>query len=255
MSWIKSQEDIAILKEEGARHAEILEALRSHVRPGVSTHELDQIAYRMIKESKDTPAFLNYKPEGAPTSFPASLCVSVNEEVVHGIPREDRILKEGDIVSVDLGIRRGGRITDAAITIPVGNVSRAVLTLVRATEEALYAGIEQARSGNHIGDIGFAISKIAKQHGYGVIRELGGHGVGHDVHEDPFVPNYGSIGKGYELEPGMVLALEPMFTLGSRHIGVLEDGYTIVTKDHSWSAHFEHTIVITEGDPLILTSS
>jgi methionyl aminopeptidase len=254
MAWIKTQDEIATLREAGKLHARILDDLAKMVKPGVSTKELDDYARKETEAAGDTPAFLNYRPEGASRPFPASVCISINDEVVHGIPSADRILKEGDLVSLDFGIKRNGLITDAAITVPVGKVSKELQTLMRVTEEALMAGIDAARGGNCVGDIGAAISAVAKPHGYGIIRELGGHGVGHKVHEDPYIPNFGKKGEGYELEEGMVLALEPMFTLGSRYIKLLNDGYTIVSQDHSWSAHFEHTIAITKGEPIIITA-
>jgi methionyl aminopeptidase len=253
MSWTKTEGEIAILREAGKLHARILADLATMVRPGVSTKDLDDYARKATDDAGDTPAFLNYRPEGAHRPFPASLCVSINDEVVHGIPSATRILKEGDLVSLDYGINRQGLITDAAITVPVGKVSKELETLMRVTQEALMAGIAAARVGNHIGDIGFAIAECARPHKYGVIQELGGHGVGHKVHEDPYIPNFGKKGTGFMLEEGMVLALEPMFTLGSRYVALEKDGYTIVSQDHSWSAHFEHTIAITKDGPVILT--
>lgn len=253
MAWTKTESEIAILRDAGRLHARILADLAKMVRPGISTKDLDAYAEKEIRDAGDEPAFLYYQPHGARRPYPATLCVSLNDEVVHGIPSETRILKEGDVVSLDLGIKRKGLITDAAITVPVGKVSKELQVLIRVTQEALTAGIEVAQVGNHIGDIGFAIAQCARPHNYGIIQELGGHGVGHKVHEDPYVPNFGKKGEGFALEAGMVLALEPMFTLGSRYIKLREDGYTITSQDHSWSAHFEHTIAITNNGPIILT--
>ncbi|MCK5027011.1 MAG: type I methionyl aminopeptidase [Candidatus Pacebacteria bacterium] len=252
MAWTKTKEEIKILREGGKRHAYILSCLREATFPGVSTKELDNIAESLIRENGDLPSLLNYKPEGASYPFPASVCISVNDEIVHGIPSE-RILKNGDIVSFDFCMTHKNLITDSTITVPVGVVSKELKGLILVTNNALYAGIEAAQLGSHIGDIGFAISRSVKDFGYGVIRDLAGHGVGHKVHEDPFIPNYGKKGEGYELEEGMVLALEPMFTLGSPHISLADDGYTVFSKDRSTSAHSEHTIAITKEGPLILT--
>ncbi len=254
MITIKTKEDIENLREGGKRHAYILNALKSMVKPGVTTKELDDEAHRLITEGGDTPSFLNYKPRGAKRAFPASICVSVNDEVVHGIPNEEeKILKEGDIVSIDLGLVHKGMITDAAITVSVGSISPELKQLLEVTEKALIAGIKAAKGGNTVGDIGLAIERMAIPHNYGVIEELAGHGVGYAVHEDPYVPNYGEAGKGEVLKPGMVIAIEPMFNLGSRHVVLSDDGYTYLTKDGKPSAHFEHTILITKGGAEVLT--
>ncbi|MEK7184594.1 MAG: type I methionyl aminopeptidase [Patescibacteria group bacterium] len=254
MIRIKKKEDIQILKEGGKRHAEILNHLKGMIRPGMSARALDEEAYRMIIEKGDIPAFLNYQPHSAKRPFPASLCVSVNDEIVHGIPNEkEKIFKEGDIVSIDLGLIHRDLITDSAITVPVGNISKELETLIDSTEKAMFAGIRVAKGGNRVGDISVAIERIALAHKYGVVEELAGHGVGYYVHEDPFIPNFGEAGKGEVLKPGMVIAIEPMFNLGSRHIKLDDDGYTYRTKDGKQSAHFEHTILITKGDAEILT--
>ncbi len=254
MITIKTKEDIQILREGGKRHAEILLALKAMVRPGVSAKALDEEAHRLIREGGDTPAFLNYQPHGASRPFPASLCVSINDEVVHGIPNEEeKILKEGDIVTLDLGLIHKNLITDAAITVHVGKVSKELEELIEATKAALMAGIRAAKGGKRVGDIGVAIERLALAHKYGVVEELSGHGVGYHVHEDPFIPNYGVAGTGEVLKPGMVVAIEPMFNLGSRHVVLDNDGYTYKTKDGKPSAHFEHTILITKGEPEILT--
>ncbi len=253
MAKFKTKEEIELLRESGKRLATVLQAVKAAVRPGVTTKELDLLAERLIREGGDTPPFKNYTPHGARTPFPAAMCVSVNDEIVHGIPSE-RVLKEGDIVSIDLGLAHKGMITDAALTVPVGKISDTLSTLLKETERSLYEGINAAKVGARIGEIGAAIEKVAHQHHYGIVRELGGHGVGHAVHEDPYVPNYGTKGTGPLLKSGMVLALEPMFMLGSEEIRLMPDGYTIVTEDGALSAHFEHTIVITENGPEILTT-
>lgn len=241
-----------LLRESGKRLARILARLKKEVKVGVSTKALDTIAEQLIREGGDEPAFLNYTPYGARHPFPASLCISLNEEIVHGIPSA-RVINEGDLVSLDLGLEHRGMITDAAITVPVGKVPADAMRLVHETERALYEGIKAARMGGRMGDVSQAIERIAKAQGYGIVRELGGHGVGHKVHEEPYVPNYGKKGTGPILKAGMVLALEPMFMLGAEDIRVLPDGYTVIARDKSLSAHFEHTIVITEKGPEILT--
>jgi methionyl aminopeptidase len=254
MITIKTKEDIQKLREGGKRHAEILQILKEMVKPGVTAKELDDEAYKLILEGGDTPAFLDYQPQGASRPFPASLCVSINDEVVHGIPNEhEKILKEGDIVTLDLGLIHKGLITDAAITVPVGKISKELEELLTVTEKALHAGIKAAKGGKKVGDVGMAIERLGIGHKYGIIEELSGHGVGYHVHEDPFVPNFGEAGTGETLTPGMVVAIEPMFNLGSRHVVLDSDGYTYRTKDGKPSAHFEHTVLITKGEPEILT--
>jgi methionyl aminopeptidase len=251
---LKSVEEFEILKVGGERHARILRELRDMVAPGMSTFELEQYAQKRIKEYGDAASFHHYKPEGAKRPYPAALCVSINEEIVHGIPNEDpKILKDGDIVSIDLGLTHEGLITDAALTVAVGNVTVIEKELIRATREALDAGIMQAKGGNTIGDIGFAIESVAKKYGFALAEGLSGHGVGYDVHEDPYVPNSGKQGKGEKLVPGMVIAIEPMLVLGKGDIVLAKDGYTFKTKDGKKSTHFEHTVGITEGDPIVFT--
>jgi len=254
MITIKTKEDIAILREGGNRHAVILRELVSMVRPGISASELNDHAVQCIAECGDIAAFLDYHPYGAKRPYPASLCVSVNDEIVHGIPNEnEKILKVGDIVSIDLGLVHKGLFTDMAITVPVGDISSELQTLLTATKEALMAGIKAAKGGKRIGDISAAIEHIGIAHRYGIVQELSGHGVGYDVHEDPYVPNYGPAGKGDILRPGMVLAIEPIFNLGNRKIYLDSDGHTYRTVDGSPSAHFEHTVLITTGGAEILT--
>lgn len=254
MITIKTKEDIAILREGGNRHAAILRELAKMVKPGVYTIELENRARELIAKNGDKPAFLNYKPSGSSRPFPAALCVSINDEVVHGIPNEgDKILKEGDIVTLDLGLTHKELITDMAVTVPVGRISPELEGLMRTTREALMAGIKAAKGGKKVGDVGAVIERIGLAGGYGIVEELAGHGVGYDVHEDPYVPNYGEAGTGAILKPGMTIAIEPMFNLGGREVKLDADGYTYRTADGKPSAHFEHTVLITKGDAEILT--
>ncbi len=251
---IKNDIERANLIEAGKRLAAVLAILRTKVAPGVTAEELDDTAEQMIRDGGDTPCFLGYTPEGAQHPYPASLCVSINDEVVHGIPNESvKILKEGDIVGLDLGLMHNGIIVDAAITVPVGKVNEETKKLLVATEQALAVGIVQAVPGNHIGDISYAIQKEIESAGFKVVKELGGHGVGEFVHEEPFIPNFGRPGKGELLKEGMVLALEPISTAGKAAVILASDGYTYRTKDGSRSAHFEHTILIEKGGAHIIT--
>jgi methionyl aminopeptidase len=249
---IKTKKEIDIIREGGKRLASVLIKIIEKVKPGVSTFELDKYAYDLIKKGGDEPAFLNYKPEGADRAYPASLCTSVNSEVVHGIPNKNIILKDGDILSIDIGLIHKGLFTDHAITVPVGNISKKAQELLYNTKEALAVGIDAARGGNTVGDIGHAIEKFVN-HRYGIVRELAGHGVGKKLHEDPYIPNFGKAGAGHKLIPGMVIAIEPMLNMGKANIVSMDDGYTIKTADGSTSAHFEHTILITDGEAEILT--
>jgi len=249
---IKTEEQIEILREGGHRLASILSKVAKRVVPGISTKELDLYAYKLVKEGGDEPAFLGYKPEGHAKAYPASLCTSVNNEIVHGIPKENKILKDGDIISLDLGLKHKGMFTDHAVTVAVGKIPKISQQLLNITKEALMVGIAEAKAGNTVGDIGYAIEKFVA-HRYGIVRELSGHGVGTKIHEDPYIPNYGKKGKGERLIPGMVVAIEPMLNIGKPDIVALSDGYTIKTADGSRSAHFEHTILITNGEPEILT--
>jgi methionyl aminopeptidase len=251
----KSEDEIAILREGGARHAAILEELVKKVVPGITTQALDTLAYDLVKKGGDYSAFLNYQPESADRPYPATLCVSVNDEVVHGIPNEgEKVLKEGDIVTLDLGLNHKGLITDAAVTVPVGKVSDEALRLMKATKEALDAGISAVLPGGHVGDIGAAIQAVAKKYNYGIAEGLAGHGVGYAVHEDPYIPNEGKVGKGEVLKPGMVFAIEPMFTTGKGAVRLGSDGYTFYTRDGSLAAHFEHTVTVTSAGVLVLTT-
>ena len=251
---IKNDTERAYLIEGGRRLAAVLDALRKKMAPGVTTEELDDLAEQLIREGGDEPCFLGYTPEGAGRPYPATLCVSINDEVVHGIPNEStRVLKEGDIVGLDLGLRHEGIVVDAAITVPVGQVNEETKKLLRATESALMAGIAAAVPGKHVGDIGYAIQQEIEKAGFKVIKELGGHGVGELVHEEPFIPNYGRPGEGEVLEEGMVLALEPISSAGKASVMLAADGYTFRTKDGSKSAHFEHTILLEKSGPLVVT--
>lgn len=252
MAKIKNTEEIKLLRESGKRLAHVLRETAKAVAPGVTTGELNALVERLIAEGGDTAPFKGYTPYGAEYPFPGAICISVNDEIVHGIPG-DRVLKEGDVVGLDCGLAHHGLITDSAVSVPVGEVDEEVRILLEKTKEALMAGIRAATCGNRIGDISAAIEAVAKKMNYGNVKELGGHGVGHAVHEEPYVPNWGKAGTGPILKPGMVLALEPMFTLGGSDIMLMPDGYTVVTEDGSYAAHFEHTIVITEGAAEIIT--
>jgi|TARA_Y100000310_G_scaffold345866_1_gene471913 methionyl aminopeptidase len=253
MARIKTAEDIEFLREGGRKLAIVLKKTAASVRPGMRTKELDILAERLIREGGDVPSFLHYKPSKSDTPYPASLCVSVNDEIVHAIPG-DRVLEEGDIVGLDLGLAHHGRFVDSAVTVGVGEIDKEDQKLIDTTREALSVGIRAARGGNTLGDIGYAIQDVAARGKYGIPKEISGHGVGHAVHEDPRILNTGKKGEGEKLEPGMVLALEPMFARGSGEIVVDEgDGHSIRMRDGGRSAHFEHTILITEGEPEVLT--
>ena len=252
---IKKSEEVVLLREGGRRLARIVREVSRMVCSGVSVADLDAAAEELIRAGGDEPAFLGYTPDGAHRKYPATMCVSVNDEVVHGIPNEDaRIIQEGDVVSLDCGLAHRGLITDHAVSVVVGEGHADMERLLMATREALFKGISAAQGGAHVGDIGAAVHSTAEHYGYGNVYELGGHGVGYKVHEEPYIPNYGTPGTGPELMPGMILALEPMFTLGKPEVKLLRDWYTYVTKDGSYAAHFEHTILITDGAAEILTS-
>jgi methionyl aminopeptidase len=249
---IKTPKEIEIIREGGKILAKVLAQTAKKVLPGISTYELDKYAFDLIKKEGGTPAFLNYKPEGAPSAFPSTICISVNNEIVHGIPLKSRILKEGDIVSLDLGLKYKGLFTDHAVTVPVGKISAKDKQLIEDTRKALEIGIWAARGGATVGDIGYAIESFVNKR-YGIVRELAGHGVGKEIHEDPYIPNYGKVGKGQKLIPGMIVAIEPMLNIGKDYIVTDDDNWTIKTADGTRSAHFEHTILITEGDAEVLT--
>lgn len=252
----KTEEEIATMREGGKIHARILKEVAKKVKPGVKTDELNAYAEHLIDEAGCTASFLGYQPADAKRPYPAALCVSINEEIVHGIPNEGgRILFEGDIVTLDLGLTYQGLITDAAITLPVGKIGNDAQRLIQATREALDRAIAAMRLRGHIGDIGDAVMNIAMKHKLGIIEGLSGHGVGYSVHEEPFVPNKAKRGEGPELKEGLVIAIEPMFSLGSRDIKRLSDGYTYITRDKSLSAHFEHTVAISSKGVEVLTRS
>lgn len=266
MITVKTKEEISILREGGRRLAQILAELVGSAKPGVSTLDLDRLAEGLIFESGGKPAFKGYRLEGLKTSYPGSLCISINDEVVHGIPRKDKILKEGDIVGLDIGMQwpasaatsyklpaTSSLFTDMAVTIGIGKISAEEKKLVRATKEALEVGIQAIRQGAHVGDIGQAVQKHLEKYNLGIIRDLAGHGVGYKLHEEPWIQNYGGKGTGAELVEGMVLAIEPMATLGDWRITLDEDKWTFRTQDGSIAAHFEHTVAVTETGATVLT--
>ncbi len=244
---IKSAREIALMRESGRILAEVHERLKEEIKPGISTYEIDQIGEKMIRSYGCTPSFLNYN------GYPASICVSVNDEVVHGIPNKKRILKEGDIVSLDAGVIWKGYHSDAARTHGVGEISKEAQNLIDATRQSFYEGIKMAVSGNHLNDISKAVDSYISSFGYGIVRDLVGHGVGANLHEDPQIPNFAQRRRGTKLRPGMTLAVEPMINMGGWQVEWLEDDWTVVTKDGSLSAHYENTILITDGEPEILT--
>ncbi len=254
---IKTPEEIQILREGGKRLATVLEAVKQKVlkewQNGITTDELDTYAAKLIHDMGDVPAFLHYQPEGASIPYPRSLCVSINHQIVHGIPNKKTIIKEGDIVSLDLGLKHKGLFTDHAVSVVVGKGAKRDHELVDAANGALMAGITAAIGGNRVGDIGYAVEQYLKPHKVAIYREISGHGVGRYIHEDPYIPNYGKRGTGAVLKPGMVIAIEPMIGAGSIKTVIESDGYTISTMDHSRAAHAEHTVLITEGEAEILT--
>ena len=253
MVIIKTENEIQRLRAGGPILARIVRELAKATTAGTTTKALDDLAYALIIEAGCKPAFLGYTPDGAKKPFPASLCISVNDEVVHGIPG-DRVLREGDVVSLDLGLKYDGVFLDHAVTVIVGAGDAKDKMLLAATAEALEAGIAAIRMpGATTGDIGAAVEAVAKRYRLGIVRDLSGHGVGRHIHEDPYVPNYGKAGRGEKLRPGMVIAIEPMLTRGKEDVLLLKDGYTIVTADKSRAAHFEHTVLITDTGAEILT--
>lgn len=247
MIVLRTAKEIEIMRKACQISAEALQLAGESVRPGITTYEIDQIAYRYIKKQGAEPNFLNYN------GFPATACISINDEVIHGIPSKKRVLKEGDIVSIDLGAKVNGYNGDNAATFACGVISDEAKRLCDTTRESLYLGIEQAVAGNRIGDIAYAIQSYCEERGFSVVREYTGHGVGTHLHEDPSVPNYGTAGRGQRLLPGMTIAIEPMINAGSKAVKCLPDGWTVKTLDGKLSAHFEHTIAITKGEPIILT--
>jgi methionyl aminopeptidase len=244
----RSAAELERMRDAGRLVAEVLTELAAHVRPGVTTADLDAMAEQRIAKAGATPAFKGYH------GYPATICASINEEVIHGIPSGRRILNEGDIISIDVGVSLNGYYGDSAITLPVGQVSEEAARLLRVTEESLYKAIERVRPGNRISDIGHAVQHHVEAHGFSVVREFVGHGIGQRMHEEPQVPNYGEPGRGPRLSEGMVLAIEPMVNAGKPAVKVLADNWTAVTRDGSLSAHFEHTVAVTADGPWILTA-
>ncbi len=244
----RSAAELERMREAGRLVGEVLTALSAAVAPGVSTADLDDLAEKRIRQAGATPAFKGYH------GYPATICASINDEVIHGIPSGRRVLAEGDIISIDVGASLDGYYGDSAVTLPVGQVSEQAATLLRVTEESLYKAIEQARPGRRVSDIGHAVQRHVEAFGFSVVREFVGHGIGVRMHEEPQVPNYGEPGHGPRLAEGMVLAIEPMVNAGKPAVKVLADGWTAVTRDTSLSAHFEHTVAVTSGEPWILTA-
>jgi len=244
----RSAAELEKMREAGRLVGEVLTELASKVAPGISTAELDELAEKRIAKAGAVPAFKGYH------GYPATICASINDEVIHGIPSGRRMLAEGDIISLDVGASIDGYYGDSAITLPVGRVSEEAATLLRVTEEALFKAIEQVRPGRRLSDISHAVQHHVEAHGFSIVREFVGHGIGQRMHEEPQVPNYGEPGHGPRLAEGMVLAIEPMVNAGRASVKVLADGWTAVTKDKSLSAHFEHTVAVTAGEPWILTA-
>jgi methionyl aminopeptidase len=244
----RSAAELEQMREAGRLVGEVLTELAAAVAPGVSTADLDDLAEKRIRQAGATPAFKGYH------GYPATICASINDEVIHGIPSGRRVLNEGDIISIDVGASLDGYFGDSAVTLPVGQISEDAAALLRVTEESLYKAIEAAKAGKRVSDIGHAVQKHVESYGFSVVREFVGHGIGQRMHEEPQIPNYGEPGHGPRLAEGMVLAIEPMVNAGSAAVKVLADGWTAVTRDKSLSAHFEHTVAVTAGDPWILTS-
>ncbi len=247
MIVLKSSRELALMRQAGRIVAQVHEAFREVVRPGISTLDLEKVASHIIEQEGAIPSFKGYR------GFPASICASINEEIVHGIPTPRRVLEEGDIISLDVGAIYKGYQGDAAITLPVGEVDEEVRRLLQVTQDALKAGIAQSRAGKRLGDISAAIQRHAEVNGFNVVREYTGHGIGQKMHEDPQIPNFGQPNRGPRLRPGMTFALEPMVMAGDWRTRTLSDGWTVVTADGSLSAHFEHTLAVTDGEPEILT--
>ena len=254
MVTIKSKKEIELMREACKVVALTHKAIEEAIKPGMTTADLDELVEKTMKKYGAISAEKGYNPgiKGIPP-YPASACISINDEVIHGIPSKKRIIKDGDIVSVDLVALKNGFNGDAARTYLVGNVSKDAKRLVEVTKQAFYEGIKYAKKGNRIGDVSHAIGEYVKSQGYSVVREFQGHGIGRSMHEDPEIPNYGKAGRGVRLEPGMTLAIEPMVIQGSPNILELDDGWTIITEDGSLSAHYENTILITENEPEVLT--
>ncbi len=248
MIKLKNKKEIEKIRLSGRILAETFELIKENLKPGMTTKDIDIIAYNYIVKCKARPAFKGYM------GYPASICISVNDEVIHGIPSNDRLINEGDIVSLDLGVDFEGFISDSAITIPVADTNDRAKLLLKVTEECLYSGISMAINGNRISDISRAVFVHAKKHGFGIVRDYCGHGVGFNLHEEPQIPNYINNGPNPRLKNGMVLAIEPMINLGGDDVIVMNDKWTVKTADKSLSAHFEHTVAVLDDKPLILTS-
>jgi methionyl aminopeptidase len=246
MIILKSPEEIERIAQSCSIAAKTLEAIKGIVRPGITTYEIESFADAYIRANNAVPAFRGYR------GYPASICASVNNEVIHGIP-SDRVLKEGDILSIDLGVYKDGFYGDAAYTFPVGEIHPDIERLLRITEESLYIGIENARPGNRVSDISDSIQRHVESNGFSVVRAFVGHGIGRELHEEPQIPNFGLPGRGPRLRPGMTLAIEPMVNEGGYEVLILDDGWTVVTMDGRLSAHFEHTVLVTSDKPRILT--
>ena len=255
MITIKSKIEIELMREAGKVACLAQQEIEKAIRPGISTYELDKIAENVIRENGGIPAEKGYPSglKGVP-DFPGSICASINDEVIHGIPSKRAILRDGDIISIDLVAYKNGFNGDCARTYVVGNVSEDVKRLIKITKQSFFEGIKYARKGNRLGDISHAIGSFIEENGYSVVKEFQGHGIGTSMHEDPGIPNYGKAGRGVRLEEGMTLAIEPMVIMGKPNILQLEDGWTIITEDGSPSAHYENTILITEKEPEILTT-
>ncbi|PMQ00987.1 MAG: type I methionyl aminopeptidase [Dictyoglomus sp. NZ13-RE01] len=247
MIELKSLKEMAIIKEGGQILAKIFKDLEPYIKEGISTFDISRIAEELINKYRVKPAFKGYR------GYPEVICASINEEIVHGIPNRKKILRNGDIISIDIGIEYKGYYLDSAKTYPIGEVSPIAIKLIKVTEEALWKGIEKAKAGNHLSDISWAIQEYVERNGFNVIREFSGHGIGRRLHEPPSIPNYGPPGRGPILEEGMALAIEPMVSAGSYEVIILEDGWTAITADRSLSAHFEHTIIITKNGPEVVT--
>lgn len=247
MIVLKSEWEIEKIRKSCIIVMEILMELKERIKPGVSTMELEELTERLLEKKKAKPAFKGYK------GYPYCLCTSLNNEVVHGMPSSNKTLRSGDILSVDFGVLYDGYYGDAAITVPVGRVSDEAKRLISVTEDALYSGIEKAKAGGRIGDISASIQRHVESQGFSVVRDFVGHGIGRELHEDPQIPNFGKEGTGVEIVPGMVLAIEPMINSGGYEVKVLDDGWTVVTRDNSLSAHFEHCVAITEKNTILLS--
>lgn len=246
---IKSSREIELMTEAGRILQEVHRVLKNSIQIGMTTKELDVICEKTIRGYDCIPSFLNYH------GYPASVCISVNEEVVHGIPTETRMFQDGDVVGLDIGVIYKGYHSDAARTYVIGNGTQEAKDLVRVTEESFFEGMKFAKEGCHLFDISAAIHAHAKKHGYGVVRELTGHGIGTELHEDPSIPNFKQLRRGPKLRAGMTLAIEPMFNLGTHEVDFLDDGWTVVSSDRKVSSHYENTVLITEGEPVLLTCS